>query len=89
MLGEEVDIPLEDDEKQEKLKIIEKEFIKKGFTKDVIISILTAKGTPDHDKMRGLEAFIYDYIIKPFDIDQLTKLIANQHLLLSRNIQNA
>ena len=65
------------------------QILKKGFTKDVIISILTAKGTPDHDKMRGLEAFIYDYIIKPFDINQLTKLIANQHHILSRNVQNA
>ena len=63
--------------------------LKKGFTKDVIISILTAKGTPDHEKMRGLEAFIYDYIIKPFDINKLTKLIANQHLILSRNMENA
>ncbi len=65
------------------------QILKKGFTKDVIISILTAKGTPDHEKMRGLEGFIYDYIIKPFDIDKLTKLIANQYLILSKNMGNA
>jgi len=32
MLDEEIDIPLEDDEKQEKLEIIKKEFIEKGLT---------------------------------------------------------
>lgn len=47
------------------------EITKRGFIKDVIISILTAKGTPDHKKMRGLESYIYDYITKPFDIKEL------------------
>jgi DNA-binding response OmpR family regulator len=50
------------------------EIIKRGFEKDVIISILTAKGTPDHEKMKGLESYIHDYITKPFD---LKKLISN------------
>ncbi|GAG98976.1 unnamed protein product, partial [marine sediment metagenome] len=50
------------------------EIMKRGYTKDIIISILTAKGTPDHDKMRGLESYIYDYIAKPFDVQ---KLISN------------
>jgi DNA-binding response OmpR family regulator len=31
------------------------EIKKRGLTKDIIISILTAKGTPDHEKMKGLE----------------------------------
>jgi len=43
----------------------------KGFMKNVIISILTAKGTPDHEKMNGLESAIHDYITKPFDIQEL------------------
>ena len=34
------------------------EITKRGYTKNVVISILTAKGTPDHNKMRGLESFI-------------------------------
>jgi len=50
------------------------EIMKRGYTKDIIISILTAKGTPDRDKMRGLESYIYDYITKPFDVQ---KLISN------------
>jgi len=45
-----------------------REIIKKGFADDVSISIVTAKGTPDYDEMKGLEAHVHDYITKPFDI---------------------
>ena len=48
-----------------------KEIINKGLSKNVTISIVTAKGTPDHQKMRGLESFVYDYIAKPFDVKAL------------------
>jgi DNA-binding response OmpR family regulator len=48
-----------------------REIIKKGFMKDVVISILTAKGTPDHEKMKGLESYVYDYIAKPFNVREL------------------
>jgi DNA-binding response OmpR family regulator len=47
------------------------EIKKNGYEKNVIISILTAKGTPDHDKLKGLETYIYDYITKPFDVRTL------------------
>ena len=47
------------------------EITKKGYAKNVIISILTARGTPDHEKMRGLESYIHDYITKPFDVNKL------------------
>jgi len=47
------------------------EIMRRGFEKNVIISILTARGTPDHEKMRGLESHIYDYITKPFDVNKL------------------
>lgn len=47
------------------------EIKRRGYTKNVIISILTAKGTPDHEKLRGLEPYIYDYITKPFDVMEL------------------
>jgi len=49
------------------------EILKRGLDKDVIISILTAKGTRDHEKMRGLESYIYDYMTKPFDSKELLK----------------
>ena len=48
-----------------------REIIKRGFADDVAISIITAKGTPDHEKMKGLEAHVHDYIAKPFDIRDL------------------
>ena len=47
------------------------EISKRGLSNNVIISILTAKGTPDREKIRGLESHIYDYITKPFDVKKL------------------
>jgi DNA-binding response OmpR family regulator len=47
------------------------EISKRGYEKNVVISILTANGTPDHEKMKGLESYVYDYITKPFNINQL------------------
>jgi DNA-binding response OmpR family regulator len=62
------------------------QILKRGLTKDVIISILTAKGTPDHEKMKGLEGFIYDYITKPFDISHLKEIVSSQYSMLTKNI---
>ena len=53
------------------------EISKRGLGKNVVISIITANGSPDHEKMKGLESIIYDYIIKPFDIDQLILNVNN------------
>jgi DNA-binding response OmpR family regulator len=53
------------------------EISKRGLYKNVVISIITANGSPDHEKMKGLEAYIYDYIIKPFDVDQLILNVKN------------
>ena len=47
------------------------EITKRGLAKDILITILTARGTPDHEKIKGLESFIYDYITKPFDTKKL------------------
>jgi len=47
------------------------EIKKKGLNKDIIINIFTAKGSPDREKMKGLEADIYDYIAKPYDVKEL------------------
>jgi DNA-binding response OmpR family regulator len=54
-----------------------KEIKKRGLTKDVVISVITAKGSPDPDKMKGLEGIIFDYITKPFDIKDLVSNITN------------
>lgn len=48
-----------------------KEIIKKGLNKDIVISILTANGTPDPEKMKGLDSYIHNYIKKPFDLEKL------------------
>jgi len=56
------------------------EIMNRGFEKNVIISILTARGTPDHERMKGLESYIYDYITKPFDVK---KLISNVRQMIA------
>ena len=53
------------------------EITSRGLSKNVIISILTAKGTPDHDKIKGLQSYIYDYITKPFDVKELISNVKN------------
>ena len=53
------------------------EILKRGLNKDVIISILTAQGTHNHDKMKGLESCIYDYFTKPFDVRHLISNVRN------------
>jgi DNA-binding response OmpR family regulator len=51
-----------------------REIVKRGFNKDVVISIITASGRADPDKMKNLEPYIHDYIQKPFTLE---KLISN------------
>lgn len=53
------------------------EIKKRNLLDGIVISILTAKGTPDHEKMKGLENYIYDYMTKPFDPKELLKNIKN------------
>ena len=53
------------------------EIKRKGYTKNVVISILTAKGTPDHEKLKGLAPYIHDYITKPFDVGELISNVRN------------
>ena len=48
-----------------------KEIIKHGLNKDIVISILTANGAPDPEKMKRLDPYIHNYIKKPFDLEKL------------------
>ena len=57
-----------------------KKIVQKGFAKNVKISIVTAKGTPDLEQMKGLESYICDYIAKPFNVRDL---VANVNKLIS------
>lgn len=46
-----------------------KEIIDKGLNKDIILLIITAKGSISSEKMKGVESFIYDYIRLHPEID--------------------
>jgi len=63
-----------------------REIISKGLNKDIVLSIITAKGGNGSDKMNGFEPFIYDYIPKPFDLDKLIAEVNN--IAKSKRINN-
>ena len=52
-----------------------REIVDRGFSKNVDILIITAIGTSDHEKMKGLEPYIQDYISKPFNPNKLVKSV--------------
>jgi DNA-binding NtrC family response regulator len=47
------------------------EIVKRGYNKNVAITVITGKGTKDFQKMSDLGSYIFDYLTKPVDIDQL------------------
>jgi DNA-binding response OmpR family regulator len=47
------------------------EIIKRGYIKDVAISIITGKGAKDYQKISLLGSFIFDYLVKPININNL------------------
>ena len=47
------------------------QIVKRGYTKNVAIEIITGKGTRDYQKMSILGSYIYDYLAKPLNIEQL------------------
>lgn len=47
------------------------EIVKRGYHKNVAISIITGKGARDFQKMSLLGSYIFDYLVKPMDINQL------------------
>jgi len=48
-----------------------REIVKRGLIRDVVIEIITGKGTKDHEKLGELGSYVYDYLTKPIDIKQL------------------
>jgi DNA-binding response OmpR family regulator len=54
-----------------------REIVKRGLDKNVVISIITASGRADPDKMKGLEPYIHDYIQKPFSLETLISNVNN------------
>jgi len=57
------------------------EIVKKGYLKNVQISIITGKGTKDYQKLATLGSYIFDYLPKPLDIVKLLESVekANTH----------
>jgi len=49
------------------------EIIKQGYHKNIAVSIITASGRADPEKMKDLEPFIHSYIQKPFDLENLVR----------------
>ena len=52
-----------------------REIVRRGLEKNVDILVITAIGTFQHEKMKGLETYIQDYVAKPFDVDKIVKTI--------------
>ena len=48
-----------------------KKIVNRGLIKNVAINILTGKGTKDHQNLGELGSYVYDYLTKPIDINQL------------------
>jgi len=54
-----------------------KEIVRRGLDKNVEILIITAIGTSNHEKMNGVESYIHDYIVKPFNVNDLVQSVKN------------
>ena len=62
------------------------EIVKRGYDKNVAISIITGKGTNDYQKMSLLGSYIFDYLAKPLNIEQLIASVEKcNKLFYSRN----
>jgi DNA-binding response OmpR family regulator len=66
-----------------------KKIVDKNLTKNIAIEIITGKGTKDHKKMVGLEPYIFDYLVKPFDPEELISSVENLNMkLFSRYVED-
>ena len=48
-----------------------RQIVDRNLIENIVLEIITGKGTGNHYKINGLEAYIFDYITKPFDIKKL------------------
>jgi len=63
-----------------------KEIVERGLMKNVAIEIITGQGTKNHDSMGALSSYVYDYLSKPLDIDQLISSVNKcNNFLIARN----
>lgn len=59
-----------------------REIVNRGFIKDVAINIVTGLGIKDHQSMGILEPYIYDYLSKPVNIEELIKSVEKCNMFL-------
>jgi len=59
-----------------------REIVNRGFIKDVAINIVTGTGIKDHQSMGVLEPYIYDYLSKPVNIEELIKSVEKCNMFL-------
>jgi len=64
-----------------------REIIRRGLHKDIVISIITANGSKNHNKMQGLETYIHDYISKPFDMKMLLSSLDQLYSMNEKGIK--
>ena len=63
------------------------EILNRGLIKNVVIEIITGKGTKNYQKMSSLGSYIYDYLAKPIDIEELISSIEQcYNYFLAKNI---
>ena len=66
-----------------------REIIDKGFIKNVAINILTGLVTKDQQMMGIYEPYVYDYLTKPVEVNQLMSSVkkCNTYLSARENIE--
>ncbi|UCH72248.1 MAG: response regulator [Thermoplasmatales archaeon] len=52
-----------------------REIINKNLFDGIAITIVTAKGSTEHEKMKEFERYIRNYITKPFDVGELVSTV--------------
>ena len=60
-----------------------REIVKRELIKDVAIEIITGKGTKNHQNMSELGSYVYDYLAKPLDINELISSVEKCNIFLA------
>ena len=59
-----------------------KEIVDRGYIRDVAINIVTGMGDKNHQQMGILEPYIYEYLSKPVNIEELIKSVEKSNIFL-------
>jgi DNA-binding response OmpR family regulator len=64
-----------------------KEIVNRGYIKNVTINIVTGMGVKDHQQMGILDPYIYDYLTKSVNIEELIKSIEKSNIFYGKKIK--